>query len=405
LSVIFDSLALQINGKHWGTTYAVRDFNSLQAKDLIDHIDAAFTAWERPWARQLNFKEFSEYILPYTLMEEEPDHWMVDARRSYNNLQLNTDDPYKACLFINDEIKRRFKIRSIPSFSDLNFTQLDKIRSGKCEHAAQYAAYVMRSFGVPVTVDYTLWGNLNGKHSWNALIYKGKPIPFVGSESDPGKTKIDLARQRKRSKIFRYTYAVQKNELQYLTQGTEEIPGEFRNYYTQDVTNQYIPVSDILVQLNKSETVNYGYLCVFNRQTWTPVYWGKRRNNTVLFKDMGRGIVYLPAKFEESEIKAIAPPVILHKNEDVEILKINLHQKRSVTIKMKSPVGPGIAMDKEYELLYWDGAWKCLGKKTATDKFIVFDHVPDNTLLWVQSKDKSAHERPFLYKNGEQIWY
>jgi hypothetical protein len=405
LEVIFDSLTAANNGNNWGAFTTIRDFNSIHASHLISHIDAAFAAWERPWAKHLSFEEFKEYILPYKVLEENPDQWMVAIQHSYNDVNFDTDNPYKACLLINDLIKRRFTIRTLPSFSDLNFGQLEKIRSGKCGHAAQYTAYVMRSFGVPVAIDYSPWGNMNGEHTWNALIYKGKPIPFVGSESNPGKTKIDQALNRKRSKIYRHSYSIQKQELQFLTQNTEEIPDRFKSYYIRDVTKQYIPVSDIQVQLDTSHTMSYAYLCVFNSRTWIPVYWGKCTHNTVLFKDMGRGIVYLPAKYENNELKAVAAPVILHQNGDTEILHIKPDQRRQVTLKKKSPYGPNIVKGNEYSLYYWDSAWKLLESKMATANSIVFEQVPDNALLWVRSKDKPVNERPFIFKNGEQVWY
>ena len=406
LEVIFDSLTAKRKDYNQGETFVVRDFNSLKAEDLIRHVDAAFVAWRSPWAEDMSFDEFSEYILPYKILEEEPDNWMANVQRSYDYLKLNTDDTYQACLIINDELKRRFKIRSIPPFYDLNYSQLEKIKSGKCEHATQYTAYVMRALGVPVTVDYTYWGNMNGGHNWNALIYKGKSIPFVGSESDPGKTKIDLARQRKRSKVFRYTYAIQKNELQYLTQNTEEIPEVFRSYHTQDVTDQYIPVSDVAVNISPKEVARYVYLCVFNKQTWFPVYWATNsKNNTPLFKDMGRGIVYLPAKYESQQLLAIAPPFILLPNGGVKTLGANSKQKRTVKIVKKSPHGPVIMKGNEYELFYWDSEWQSLGKQMAMADSIMFHDVPDNTLLWVRSKDKSSNERPFIYIQDHQEWY
>lgn len=406
LSDIFDSLVIARDIRLPGETIPVRDYSILKAENLINHIDAAFRAWEQPWAKELTFEAFCEYILPYKLLQETPENWMSDVQEKFSHLVLDTEDMYEACLVINDELKKQFKIRTVPTYSDLSFSQLHRIKSGKCHQAAQYTAYVMRSFGIPITVDYGYWGNMNGVHEWNALIYNGKPIPFVGSESDPGKTKVDLALQRKRSKIFRHTYNIQKQELQYEAYSMEEIPEQFRSYHILDVTAEYIPVSDIAVQLEQKTENQYLYLCTFNRQEWSPVYWGKVGVDNVVFKNMGRGILYLPMRYNSPYMEAISNPIILHQDGKIEHIEYSSSAHIAVDITKKSPRGPSIIQGTQYELLYWDNIWVSVGEKIATENNkITFEGIPQGALLWIRSMDKSYQERPFLYKHGEQIWY
>lgn len=406
LSDIFDSLVIARDIRLPGEAIPVRDYSILKGENIISHIDGAFRAWQQPWAKELPFEAFCEYILPYKLLQEEPEEWMPDVQKKFSHLILDTDDMYEACLLVNNELKKQFKIRTVPTYSDLNFSQLHGIKSGKCHQAAQYTAYVMRAFGIPVTVDYGYWGNMNGRHEWNALIYNRKPIPFVGSESDPGKTKVDLALQRKRSKIFRHTYTIQEQELQYQAYGMEEIPIQFRNYLTKDVTAEYIPVSDIVVRLEPQIENQYLYLCTFNRQEWAPVYWGERDNDNVVFKNMGRGILYLPTRYNSPNMEAVSNPLILHQDGEIEHIKRSSSAYIEVELKKKSPQGPAITSGVEYELFYWDNLWISVGKKTATENnSITFKNIPKEALLWVRSSDKSHQERPFLYKKGEQVWY
>lgn len=60
-----------------------------------------------------------------------------------------------------------------------------------------------------------------------------------------------------------------------------------------------------------------------------------------------------------------------------------------------------------YELFYWDGEWKSLGEKTATNYTIDFEGVPKGALLWLRDLTRGKEERPFTYdsKSGEQIWW
>ena len=410
LNVIWDSITRKEPIKFANHVVDQNDIISIRADFLIEHIDAAFNARTYTWARNLSEKDFYRYILPYKLVEEVPELWNKKIQIKYRHFQEKSSrvtDPYDACLMINAELKKKFKIRSIPSYWDLTYRQLESIGSGKCFQATQYTAYIMRSFGLPIAMDFTpYWGNMNGGHEWNALIWNGKPVPFVGSESDPGKTKIDLAMQRKRSKVFRRTFAVQKDGLHYLSQGTEEIPKLFKDYYFEDVTREYIPVSDVDVKLNsKNIQFKYVFLCVFNRQKWAPIFWAKNDNGRATFKDMGRGISYLPVYYSGGVLLPAGMPLFLNQDGSVTQLKQDLSFNESIILRKKGPQGPSIIACHTYELHQWNDGWHMLEKKEATADSLVFLNVSKNSLLWLKSSDKSSNERIFVYKKSQQLWW
>jgi hypothetical protein len=58
-----------------------------------------------------------------------------------------------------------------------------------------------------------------------------------------------------------------------------------------------------------------------------------------------------------------------------------------------------------YQLLYWDDEWKSLGKKVAKADSIVFNGIPDNSVLWLRNLDEGLEERIFTMREGEQIWW
>jgi len=58
-----------------------------------------------------------------------------------------------------------------------------------------------------------------------------------------------------------------------------------------------------------------------------------------------------------------------------------------------------------YELFYWDNEWKSLGEKIVTDKTLVYDSVPSNSLLFLKNHTEGREERIFTYENGEQVWW
>ena len=59
-----------------GNFRIIPDLQYVTAEFLIDNIDRAFEAWKLPYAKELDFDDFCEYLLPYKSGEKErPDCW------------------------------------------------------------------------------------------------------------------------------------------------------------------------------------------------------------------------------------------------------------------------------------------------------------------------------------------
>ena len=60
----------------------------------------------------------------------------------------------------------------------------------------------------------------------------------------------------------------------------------------------------------------------------------------------------------------------------------------------------------EYELLYWrDGGWQSLGRKIATDIYLVYENSPTNALFLLRNHTKGVEERIFTYENDRQVFW
>lgn len=408
----WDSVSIKLGFHFSNKVSKTQDIQMLKADELIKHIDAAFNAWNYPWAKGLTFDEFCEYILPYKLLNEKPDFWNSRVQQEYHwvlDSMKKNEDPYDACIVVNNHIKTFFKFVKFPTVWDVNYGELNSIKAGACYHATQYAAYIMRAMGLPVVMDFTpYWGNLNGGHDWNALIYNGKPIPFVGGESNPGYTKIDLAFQRKRAKIFRRTYSARMNKLKGLTAKDYYIPTFLKSIHVEDVTKEYIPVSNITAQLNGVfPDAQYALLCVFNEQKWTPIYWGEvdTQQQKVTFENMGREILYLPMYTELGSLIPAGKPFVVTKAGSVDSIACDVTQKTNLVIRKKGYHGPNITKGNTYELYYWNSQWVSLGKVTAETDSLLYRNAPKDALFWIRSSDKSTKERIFTYKDNKQIWW
>lgn len=177
----------------------VSDTLLLTSKYLIDDIDSAYTSWkEGRYANHLTFDDFCEYLLPYRVGTENISRWRKELsdRFSHRIDWMQTEDDkkssaYWAALYINDQIKNLgFHIDGIKHYGgiDLPYPALKNIKMGECEDYAELTAYVMRSCGIPVSVDFTpQWPFRSSGHYWNTVLdNSGRNIPFMGGESNPG---------------------------------------------------------------------------------------------------------------------------------------------------------------------------------------------------------------------------
>lgn len=59
-----------------------------------------------------------------------------------------------------------------------------------------------------------------------------------------------------------------------------------------------------------------------------------------------------------------------------------------------------------YELLYnRQGEWVSTGQHVADTMLLQYENMPSNTLYWLRNHTRGREERPFIYENGEQIFY
>lgn len=161
---------------------------------------------------------------------------------------------------------------------------------------------------------------------------RGKNVSFAGVRNNPYQ---DSFSDSKMSKVFRYTFAANK-ELIEMNSQTFNVPDIFKNIFIKDVTEEYIKTIDITIPV-KSDS-KYAYLCTFDNHEWRPVCWGKIRKSMASFKKIGRNIVYLPVIYSSNKMEPIGSAFLLDEKGVVKPVINSVTQKESITVNRKFPL-------------------------------------------------------------------
>ena len=327
----FDSVYKEAIWEQLSPTY---DLSTLNSDYLIRHIDAAFRAKESPWANQLTFSEFCEYILPYRAGNERLENWMVEYGEKYAPLikSLGTtdiDSVYTALdnLFVQH---RYFTPLFVP---DCKPSSLHKIRIGACRTYVNLAQYLFRSIGIPVVKEFVPnWTNHAMGHEWATIIIDGQNYPFMLGEREKVGNHVKNFVYRA-PKIYRTTF----EQKEALIADETDVPPLFKSTQIVDVTSQYLPTSSIELP----ETFGgygrnrYAYLAVFDLNSWKPVAYGRREQGRYRFQAMGMNAVYLPVFYKKGQIYPAYYPVKVDSTGGCSFLKPDKERLRKVTLRRK----------------------------------------------------------------------
>ena len=283
----------------------LNDTETVSADFLTEQIDSAFSVWSQHWNRQYSFETFCRYILPYRIGNERLSHWRrafvlpPAIREAYRTAGDNTTYAYGMA---NDILgSMRAEIYYPPQFlPDLPLEALAHVKSASCKEYAHLCVALLRVHGLAAAVDFTpQWGNRGMGHEWCVFFPNDHTaIPF-----NPGERLGDHFMKRKEDKlpkVFRSTYEKRPESLYMQNQGREAVPP------------------------------------LFDDQNWSIVHWGVRNGRKAVFRDMGRGIVYMPVCYSEEEgILPAGDPFLLDGEGHVRPLMPDTGHRQTVRVKRK----------------------------------------------------------------------
>ena len=407
---------------HFELDTMILDYMAIEADYLIRNIDLAFKAWEEnPWALQLSFDQFCEYVLPYRSSNEPLEEWRTYFMEELSWVKDSLDDPsdpVEAACYVNDYIKSwfRFDPRFYEHPTDQGLKEMLNGQKGRCEDMTNLAIYAMRSLAIPVMSDFTpYWANTGNNHAWNAILDKNDSIIiFMGGEANPGAYELG----HKLAKTYRKTFAVQASSLPEKLEPWEKAPPYLDKNTIRDVTDEYVATTRVKIDLNKGipDSTNFAYICVFNSGQWKAIDYTRFHGTKASYSRMGNGVAYLPAFYYEEEIIPAGDAFILsdsgkvvHKVPDgnnkisMSLYSTTRRITRETTDFIETALfNPG----KEYILYYWNDKWVEAGRSTAGNGPLKFNNVPGNAIYWLVEKDSRKEERIFTVNDeGDQVWW
>lgn len=416
------------------------DLETITAAYLIENIDLAFKAWRNnPWAKDISFDIFCEYILPYRGSNEPVNSWRRECMLTFADLKDQMDNPA-------DPIEAANKIKGIAynwvHFSDLyylhptdqSYQEMKQSGLGRCEDITNMVSYALRANAIIMASDYTpFWANRDNNHAWEVTLDAN------------GKGKAGLSNLA--AKVYRKMFSIQPQNLGCIKTESEDVPRWLSGKNYIDVTADYIPTTDITIKLTNdipdNTNTRFAYICVFNGGEWQAIHWGKinHDNQTVTFTDMGRNIAYLTAYYIDKKLIPAASPFILDKDGKIHDLTPDPEKTIEVEISITTPETPDadtkinkpsitVKPDKPCELFIYNSktnGWESLGKQTIINENhieednnnnnanpnpksnpsppINFKNVPANGLYWLVEEGSRKLERIFTFENGKQYWW
>jgi hypothetical protein len=383
---------------------------------LIKDINQAFLLWNKyPWANNVPFDIFLNYLLPYKIYREEPADWRTFFMQKYQDTICNMLKNLETDTLIHstNDIYYRFLVNDVgqwfvyqdnpvrfaphPGLNELMF-----VKSGNCYGWSYLNVMILRALGIPSSIDnIPFWGRKNGTHSievfWDNETQKfrtpsGREIIFP-------------------SKVFRYTYKIQNGWTDSIKPIVKQKPfllNFLKHEHWIDVTHEHTQTTTVEYQCNIES--KFAYICVCNYGKWLPVYWGEMNKGKVCFKNMGTDMLYRIAVPRKKHYEIISP--VFHVDSKGNKTFFKPDYKKTITFhlsKLNTGSRSWVEKGKDY-CLYYSGEnsnWILFKtQQCEKDSLVTFEKVPDGTLYLLKDSIEKKHlERIFTYENDKQTFW
>ncbi|MBO5313869.1 MAG: hypothetical protein J6A70_01105 [Prevotella sp.] len=333
------------------------DINELEFDFLTDHIDNAFRVWhESPFARNLTFEQFKEYILPYSSVN---GYGFNETGKTYYDL-------FAKYVMSDSTADLRTTIQyynaAINNLRDMNGKTHRTVLAGvydlysrdfhDCVDVASYGCNILRACGLPVVVEHNIcYRSLSGRH-YHCSVYNDSTDTwqtFNAESSLPGDGDWAFAET---ANVYRSTYAAQKDTPPFLKAEGEYVPSVLDDPCMKDVTAYLAKTVSITLPFHESTKCNLAYLATYSRdwQGAIPVTWGviDRSRGEVTFNHAMPGVLYFPVYYPNESYRTFGQPFYIEMDDSVTVIREipyideNDTSRTSVTLMRKYPRKPNM---------------------------------------------------------------
>lgn len=281
----------------------VLDTDTLESALLVSRINKVLDSSANPYLGSYPSDATFNFTLPYRIANEAVENWQQILIKAYPSIfdQAHTLSPDSMIRLIDRFVEHNFTsdARFVKQGSVQPLNQLIQNKTGSYEDLAQLRIKMLRTAGIPATMDYVpyLADSVNGFHWAVAMNSAGVFIPLVTSHA-----KYLFDEDNKRiPKIYRRVYAIQSNSL-FRTKDIRFYTPPFLGHYDYvDVTHEYFEVSYQTIDVTQSSDTII-YVTVYNDGKWKAIDYAFNNNEKTVFQNIRSIITYKPAVFSQESI-------------------------------------------------------------------------------------------------------
>lgn len=312
-----------------------RDIMEIDSAYLCHNIDWAFKVWqEQPWGKNISFETFCEYLLPYRIGDEPLTYWREMYYEKYNSLldslrmsdSLDIEDPVVAANYLISKLPdKSYYYTSVTPYPFGHIgPEYVQYLSGTCREVTDFAVYLFRALGIPCAIDFVpARSYINAGHFWLTTWNKdGEEYMTDFPQKLRPVRKNWWYRWDDSSKVYRYTFSVNRGLYEQMAKYGEEVYPFWRLPKFTDVTYGYGYnfKKELVIPLDKQyKTKRNGkiaYLCVSARDRWTPVDWTVYDAGHLAFQYVRKGSFMRVATYENGELCFLTDPFYADKQND-----------------------------------------------------------------------------------------
>lgn len=287
-----DSLEADLGKPAFKAKRFVLDRDTISSDILINTIELAAEARSYPWANYYNDDVFLKYVLPYRIGNEMPDNWRSDILHLSQRLaerMTNITEPQliaaKVSTFVDSLV--RFDQRMLKMPNEQKISELLNNGVGSQRDISYFKAKLLRSMGIPATVDYVPY-LADSLHSFHFAVFLDRDGKFKAVDEA---VVASVARNPARTpKVYRRVFYTIDSSLFAVKSIEKPTPPYLGHYHYADVTSDYIPVITVKYSGFCPDTLIY--ISVFNDGKWRAVDWSFCDKNKAVFWNFSAQVSY-----------------------------------------------------------------------------------------------------------------